>query len=876
MITKKILIFSLVIFLIIGVFATSSLGTPKDSIKEKYSKGEKIQGWINISFEDEPATSVFSDSFGNSISLINLLKTSANSKVNYTCEPANCQLSYDKTSPATQKQISFSAGEEKLIGFVLSDNIDEITNFSLTIISDAVKSDKNQLKIDLFNDGTKDIGNTKSYTQTDEWSAPRNYSCFNPFTPQIFEGGIKSGDTFCQRIKLPEAPGFSLGAWLKKETSLDSLNLEMNLYDIELEEDVALCNLPEATTQETPVYCDINYLITKQKDYYVCLSAESGTGTYKMQSYGYIDKCGFRGSPGDEEIATYKIFTQPKYFDAIGTLKIFNKLPSGEETSYLIEEYIDNKYDNLSCAGRECIIPIKLISNVQQALTISGEIEYDSPYSSGLKEKNIYTLSENSAKITAGKQKVFLDNANFTTPKDIGEHEFILYLENTELFKEKIEIKKGIEILSMHPQTTASGLPTNFKVRLNTNNITIAKYKWDFNNDGIIDETTLTNTIKHTYNSTGNYNLIISVEDSGGASSSESFNVVVGSAKEVLDELILEKQEKLSDIQGEILNYDLFSGSAIENILNLSGIEKNLNDINSEYLLIKDSGTEQKFQILLSKLLEIELPKSISKTLDSAPLTFFPQKENIDLSIIETIAGGNSAGLEDEYSDAILTWNLNALKTKVSVKEYSANYGFGEEMLVKIFKIDIKNLGAQETPYLFIGKDLQFLENKSFEEGYYSETLTGNKIIELYTTEDIEIEELPAFISPSLDELNVDISAGAEPEKAGKPFNWIIFSLIILGVIFLAWIIYILLNKWYKEKYESHLFKNKNDLYNMVTYVHKAKQHEKKNDEISRELRKSGWSSEQINYVMKKYSGKNIGMPGRATLIFANFVFILF
>lgn len=183
-------------------------------------------------------------------------------------------------------------------------------------------------------------------------------------------------------------------------------------------------------------------------------------------------------------------------------------------------------------------------------------------------------------------------------------------------------------------------------------------------------------------------------------------------------------------------------------------------------------------------------------------------------------------------------------------------------MFVKTFKIEIKDLGAQETPYLFVKeiKGINFKTEIEHDDSgyYYKESPSG--IYEFYTTEDISIDELPMFISPSLDELTIGESAGAEPEKSGKPFNWLIFSIIILVVIFLTWIIYLLLNKWYKEKYENYLFKNKNDLYNIVSYVHKAKQHGKKDDEIAKDLRKSGWSSEQVNYVMKKYSGKKWGM----------------
>ncbi len=860
------------IFLIAGIFASYTLGNPKNSIQGAYSKGENIKGWINLTLTNEPAISILSDSFGNSISLINLLKTAVNSGVNYVCNPTNCQSFYTKSNSEVSKTIPLIAGQEKLIGFVLNDNLESITDFSLTIASDAVKSKDNQLKIDLFNDGTKDIGNTKAETQSGEWSAVRDYSCFNDAEPQKQWGSVKSGDSYCQRVAFPEAPGFSLGAWLKKNSPSDSLNLKMYLYDLDLEEVVKDCVISpgEITEQETPVYCDVEYLVTKQKDYYVCLSAESGPGIYRMQGYGYIDRCGFRGSPssGNEETAAYKIFTQPRFFDAIGTLEIPDTLPSGDSISVLISDYIYDNYDeDLKCAGKNCIIPIKLISNVQQTLTISGQIVYDDPNLGSTEQKNIYDLSENSAKINADRQKIFLDGANFTVPHDIGEHTLKLFLDNVEILTKQIEVKKGIEIFSIAPVKTAAGLPTNFKVRFNANNISIAKYKWDFNNDGIIDETTLTNIAEHTYNLTGTYELIINIEDTAGVSSSEKFNIEVGFAKDVLDGLITQKQEELADIKGEMSNYELFSGSAIKNVLDLDAIEEKLAEIQSNYTLIKDSGTEQNFQVLLSRLLEIELPSSISKTLDSAPLTFFPQKENIDLSVIETIAGGSyDAELEEEYKDALLTWDLNNVQAKVSVKEYSANYGFGDEMLVKTFVIDMKDLEAKENFYVFVKETegMGFKENMSYDDSGYYYKESPDKSFEFYTTEDISVEELPVFISPSLEELSVDSGAGATPKKAGKKFKWELFIIIIFVVILIGFAVYFLLKKWYKEKYENYLFKDKNDLYNMVTYLHGAKQQGKKDNEIAKDLRKSGWNNEQINYVIKKYSGKNVGMPGFA------------
>ena len=99
------------------------LGTKdkKYEIQGAYNKGENIKGWINISFSNESAISLFSDELGNSIKLIELLKTDL--KHNYACTPSNCESSYSAAAPGTSKQISLGADDEKIIGFVFDQNI---------------------------------------------------------------------------------------------------------------------------------------------------------------------------------------------------------------------------------------------------------------------------------------------------------------------------------------------------------------------------------------------------------------------------------------------------------------------------------------------------------------------------------------------------------------------------------------------------------------------------------------------------------------------------------------------------------------------------------------------------------------------------------
>ena len=68
------------------------------------------------------------------------------------------------------------------------------------------------------------------------------------------------------------------------------------------------------------------------------------------------------------------------------------------------------------------------------------------------------------------------------------------------------------------------------------------------------------------------------------------------------------------------------------------------------------------------------------------------------------------------------------------------------------------------------------------------------------------------------------------------------------------------MQEWYKRKYESHLFKNRNSLYNIVQYIRQAKSKGIEEKKIKANLKKAGWSLEQIRYATKKHEGKRTGM----------------
>jgi len=154
------------------------------------------------------------------------------------------------------------------------------------------------------------------------------------------------------------------------------------------------------------------------------------------------------------------------------------------------------------------------------------------------------------------------------------------------------------------------------------------------------------------------------------------------------------------------------------------------------------------------------------------------------------------------------------------------------------------------------------LENMGFDrdvsksKGFVYVNLKNNPKISFYTTENIEFNELSLFVSPSINKLDLTDIEPLPPEKS----KIVMLVLIIIGLLLLTIIVYIILQKWYKRKYEDYLFKNRNDLYNLALYVNHAKKRGVSNAHIKEHLKKTKWNSEQIRYIMRKYEGKNTGM----------------
>ena len=68
------------------------------------------------------------------------------------------------------------------------------------------------------------------------------------------------------------------------------------------------------------------------------------------------------------------------------------------------------------------------------------------------------------------------------------------------------------------------------------------------------------------------------------------------------------------------------------------------------------------------------------------------------------------------------------------------------------------------------------------------------------------------------------------------------------------------MQEWYKKKYESHLFKDKNDLYNIINFIYNSRMSGLSDKQIKVKLEDSGWAGEQVSFAFKKIDGKRTGM----------------
>ena len=325
-----------------------------------------------------------------------------------------------------------------------------------------------------------------------------------------------------------------------------------------------------------------------------------------------------------------------------------------------------------------------------------------------------------------------------------------------------------------------------------------------------------------------------------------------------IQEEIDEKYAKLNASKEKIKKYDLTIRSILNEFLNITHLEDELKKVETQY---ENASTNEEYIQVLENLSSIMIPEEISETISTNQITFYPDNSIIDLYFLENTFGGDYEDNEEGYLNSIQLWNRENLTTKMKYNEILINYGFEGELILGIFQFEFDKRNMQTDAYFIVEEmeDLKFKEDYSEKEEaeyFYINLRDISNKITFSTTEDVDFLNVPAFISPALKDLmpsTIDYDSWQD-----KSLKWILFGLIIFLLLLVAVIVYIMLQIWYKRKYENYLFKNRNNLYNIMTYIQNSKKKEIKREEIIRNLKKAGWKGEQINYALRKYEGKKI------------------
>ena len=875
---RKNFVLSLLLVLVLTlsfsfVLATVSVGNPSHNLTSKYSPGENMRGWINISVTNEPKDSLLVSSFGKSWNLIKLFEEN---NIEDNCVPLGCDTSYVSTSAAqSSKIITIAPNQEKVIGIKLTGVISDVDHVNFQISSDVVASCASQLKIDFLDDNVIDLANNKSLPTI--CSGLISYGCFD-VSKQTEEYFLQS--QYCQRIKLPEAPAFEIGAQIKVDVVGDK-NVVMEIFEGTAQK--ASCTIPSSslTLGEREVSCNVNFLVEDSKDYYVCTYTQGGTtGTYKLKGYiSSTNACGFSGVPTSNsrslEDSSYKIFVKGKKFDNFGTLIINDVLPSNKILSRMVEDYLDENYD-MVCPTEGCIVPIKIKGVLNQQVTISNlNLKYYRTNGQVLENSDLYDISKQAAKISTTNnayQKFNIETLNFSVPSQYGNATFTLSLAGNQLLTQEINISFIPELHDLTPLATVPILPTTFVINATSpNNKTLRDFEWDFGNGD--KRLTSTKNITYTYNATGAYVIKVAVTDVTGQTGLKSYNVIVGSPGEIVNTTLNEKKDKLKNAQVEIAKFNTFQQNKIKSAVNFEDIESSIEQAQRD---LNVANTEEQYTKVLNDLVKIDVPV-LEQTKSGDSLAFINKEENVDFDTLSELLGEKAEDVSDtEYLNAWQGWISESIKSSdVTFKEISAD----GTPIVSFFEINVNFVDDYDSTSYLVIEDLDNLEFEtvaSKKEGRYQYVTLRKDIgrVSFSTTETVDFTNIPAFITPELRDLPVTIPHEAMCNKNKKcekvrgekrsncsdctafwPMVWW-----AVGLLIFFFILYIIIQEWYKRHYENYLFKNRNYLFNVLSYIHSEKIKGIDNSKIEHNLKKSGWNSEQVRYAMKKYFGKRTGM----------------
>ena len=838
----------------------------------EYGPGSSLSGDLNLSLSDEKFSSILSACFNGFCDEIILKDFLDNANVNYDCTTQQCDKVFVSSGTGElSSSFSLMEGQEKLIGLkIVTDEVSSLSNFSININSNVGASCVNPLKIDVLGDGSYEW-TAYEEVEGEFCSAINNgYGCYEESKKQT--DAFVSSVQYCSKIEIEPSPKIKIGANLQGTGSADFV---MNIFNDNFNE---FCEFTISASGESGCVVDISTI--EKQEFDVCINAKALVDENKYSVGIENDEpCGYSG----DEDRDFSIFALPSKYASVqsftlNTEELQSKIPSlGENIDmegYIIN-YLDEVYDTKCSNG--CIIPIAFLGASQDLTLSDASLFYSSGGGISFKSDKIFNVAEGDSLISMPYSVLDISKASLSIPKVYGNHSLVLKLNNETIVEDfDINVIEAPVIELTYPQKVPAAIDTIFRIYVSGANIT--KYIWDFGDNTSIEETTTPELI-HKYMDIGTYQLTLTVENSLGTST-KSFSVSVLTPGEYIEDVIAENRFNLDSLKEDINALDPWAKPFFENKIDTTSLEVEINKLQIKHE--GAGGSSDVYIEVLNSLEALKIPSSL--TSQAFSLQYLIDREQINLDDVASLSGDNYESSNSEtYKDGIFEWFRESALATLEEKVYSLNYNGESEKIASYFKVSVSPKKSMNDVYFIVnevGDDLR-IKDTSLQ----LKPLTGATAVEFSSLSQRDIEflvsgsygilEMPAYFATSFSGLS-DYTTGAQLDVCNnndiceqgenskncrrdcKPWGLILIWLIILLLI--GFIFYILLQEWYKKKYEDHLFKNKDDLFNLINFMDNAEKQKMTKEQIFAKLLSKGWSKEQISYAWKKYKGLRTGM----------------
>ncbi len=836
----RIEMIALILLFAVGMIGIAGAGSEliSESIARTYQGGDSVSGFLTINVTNESSAGIIKSTLGGNITLIDLVrKSNLFEGSDYQCTRSGCYIGYKKGA----NQNSVNMNGKYTGGFYVNGRVDRVEGIDINIKSNAGPSCDSQLLIDVAG---KSISNTLAVNTT--LCGTRNTGCFSSNNAGSQRVQLTT-DGLCESMELPAAPGYKVGAVIMNGSS-GSGQIVMEIFDNE-KRVTGGCNLPLLTQAEQEVSCNIEKPVMVKQNVSLCIRAPSGTN-YQMRVEQSAPICG-SAQLGGAFSFDYELFAQPLGYGEVNIwLADTYQKTIGESLILAANNYINEKYAG-NCADG-CAFPLSFSGNAQLLAFSNISLRYIDR-GNHFTDNSFYELFPEDSRMS-GILYLDMSKGNFQLPLAGGSQRLNFLFNERRILPNDISINitPGFSF-DVIPRFSPLGVQTLFSALTNED---ITSGVWNFG-DGVTANAG--KQALHRYISAGNYTVKVSLNSARGATRTQSFAVYAGNVNESLDKILIQNEFSIKSIRQNIQTLPIWVQRPIIDKIGLEAKERAFEALKRN---ATTAGNENAKNNILSDVLLLDIPLSFG-VINSGSIPVAAGFGKIDIKLLEDLhASPAEPEKKKELLDALTFWNRKYYGSQLVYKTYGVLGSQGVEPILTQITLNARQLQNPEGAVSLIIPYPK--EQITFDAEYNATSIPGNEATSVSLNKDVSFflegnvraEDIGIYLAP---ELSVLGNFG-KTEIKEKQSNTIPITALILIWALLIGTAWIALQEWYKRHYESSLFNNKDDLYNITSFLANGRKARREDDDSKAQLRQQGWNGEQIEYAIKKLDGKRTGM----------------